>query len=88
MRFGALDADKTLTIALEHAQILDDKQYAYIQSALRTATSDARTRCRIKGGDAGWERVPVLPIWTQRWHSSCGKASGFLSDQTEYISSG
>ncbi|TFK84659.1 sec24-like protein [Polyporus arcularius HHB13444] len=47
MEFGTLDADKTLAIALEHVRTLDDRQYAFIQSALLYTTREGQRRVRV-----------------------------------------
>lgn len=47
MEFGTMDADKAISIALEHARTLDDRYYAYIQSAILYTTSTGQRRVRV-----------------------------------------
>ena len=47
LEFGIIDADKTMTVALEHARTLDDRQYAFIQSAILYTTREGERRVRV-----------------------------------------
>ena len=47
MEFGTMDADKAISIALEHARTLDDRYYAYIQSAILYTTREGQRRVRV-----------------------------------------
>ncbi|KAI0739143.1 hypothetical protein C8Q80DRAFT_1241672 [Daedaleopsis nitida] len=47
MEFGTIDADKTITVALDHARTLDDRQYAFIQSAILYTTITGERCVRV-----------------------------------------
>ena len=47
LEFGTVDADKTIAVALEHARTLDDRQYAFIQSAILYTTREGQRRVRV-----------------------------------------
>ncbi|RPD55953.1 sec24-like protein [Lentinus tigrinus ALCF2SS1-6] len=47
LEFGTIDADKTIVVALEHARTLDDRQYAFIQSAILYTTREGQRRVRV-----------------------------------------
>ncbi|KAH9917662.1 sec24-like protein [Epithele typhae] len=48
MDFGTMDADKTVSFTLEHARTLDDRLYAFIQSAILYTTTDGERRVRVQ----------------------------------------
>lgn len=47
MQFGTLDADKSVSVVLEHSRSLDDRQYAFLQSALLYTTVTGQRRVRV-----------------------------------------
>ncbi|TBU39840.1 sec24-like protein [Dichomitus squalens] len=47
MEFGTMDADKTICIKLEHTSRLDDRQYAFLQSAILYTTVTGERRVRV-----------------------------------------
>lgn len=46
MQFGTLDAEKAICVVLSHSHTLDDRQYAFLQSAVLYATVDGQRRVR------------------------------------------
>ncbi len=47
MEFGTFDADKAISVALEHAHTLDDRAYAFVQSAILYTTATGERRVRV-----------------------------------------
>ena len=47
MEFGTVDADKAICVTFEHASRLDDRQYAFIQSAILYTTRSGERRVRV-----------------------------------------
>ncbi len=47
LQFGTLDADKAITVVLGHSHSLDDRQYAFIQSAVLYTTVLGQRRVRV-----------------------------------------
>ena len=47
MEFGTVDADKAICVTFEHASRLDDRQYAFIQSAILYTTRAGERRVRV-----------------------------------------
>ncbi|KAM5536129.1 hypothetical protein V8D89_010228 [Ganoderma adspersum] len=47
MEFGTVDADKAICVTFEHAGRLDDRQYAFIQSAILYTTVTGERRVRV-----------------------------------------
>lgn len=47
LQFGTLDADKAIGILLDHAHTLDDRQYAFVQSAVLYTTAEGHRRVRV-----------------------------------------
>lgn len=47
MEFGTVDADKAICVTFEHASRLDDRQYAFIQSAILYTTVTGERRVRV-----------------------------------------
>ena len=46
LEFGTLDADKSLTIVLEHTHTLDERKNAFLQCAVLYTTADGHRRVR------------------------------------------
>ncbi|KAI0346387.1 sec24-like protein [Trametopsis cervina] len=46
LQFGTLDADKSICVTLSHSHTLDDRQYAFIQSAVLYTTAAGQRRVR------------------------------------------
>ena len=47
MEFGTMDADKAVSVAFEHIRTLDDRQYAFVQSAVLYTTAMGERRVRV-----------------------------------------
>ncbi|KAJ3559261.1 hypothetical protein NM688_g447 [Phlebia brevispora] len=47
MQFGTLDADKAVSVVLEHSRVLDERQYAFLQSATLYTTVSGERRVRV-----------------------------------------
>ena len=47
MQFGTLDADKSVSVVLEHNRVLDERQYAFLQSATLYTTVTGQRRVRV-----------------------------------------
>ena len=45
--FGTLDADKSILVVFDHARTLDDRNYAFIQSAVLYTTITGERRVRV-----------------------------------------
>ncbi|CCL98759.1 uncharacterized protein FIBRA_00764 [Fibroporia radiculosa] len=45
--FGTLDADKAISVHLEHTKTLDDSMFAFVQSAVLYTTSHGQRRVRV-----------------------------------------
>jgi protein transport protein SEC24 len=46
LQFGTLDADKAVCVAISHSSTLDERQYAFLQSAVLYTTADGQRRVR------------------------------------------
>ncbi|KAH8084302.1 sec24-like protein [Cristinia sonorae] len=46
LQFGTIDADKALTVVLEHTHTLDERKHAYLQCAVLYTTADGHRRVR------------------------------------------
>ena len=46
LQFGTLDADKSICVVLQHSSSLDDRQYAFLQSAVLYTAADGQRRVR------------------------------------------
>lgn len=42
-----MDADKSICVAFEHVRTLDDRQYAFVQSAILYTTATGERRVRV-----------------------------------------
>ena len=47
MEFGTIDADKAISVEFQHTRTLDDRQYAFIQSAILYTTVTGERRVRV-----------------------------------------
>ena len=47
LQFGTLDADKTVSVVFDHSHTLDDRQYAFVQSATLYTTVSGQRRVRV-----------------------------------------
>lgn len=47
LEFGTLDSDKAVCVVFDHAHALDERQYAFIQSAVLYTAVDGQRRVRV-----------------------------------------
>ena len=47
LQFGTLDADKAVVVVFDHAHTLDDRSYAFVQSAVLYTTVAGERRVRV-----------------------------------------
>ena len=92
LEFGTLDADKAVSVLIEHTRSLDERQYAFLQCAVLYTTVGGQRRVRVcnlalqvaalAGSVFRFADMDALVVHMLRHCKSCQKFPIGIDDQT------